>query len=161
MNDKQTMIALDPNKSKVFGTQKKKKSKPTSICKVPGCNNHITEWTGKGSHTLCEEHQKTLREFKGFARLDRPYTLHKKLKCDACGHEPYNNIRLRLEPALERTVYAYRLLQVDHIVPPTNPDDKYILEHECNHPDNLQTLCGDCHQIKTLKSGDFTNNKQK
>ena len=155
------MIALDDNKSTEFGKQEKKKNKPKGTCKVPGCNNPITQYKGAGSHTLCEEHQKTLREFKGFARLDRPYTLHKKLKCDACGHEPYNNIRLRLEPEPFRTVYAYRLLQVDHIVPPENPNDKYVLDHECNYPSNLQTLCGDCHQIKTLKSGDFSNNLDK
>jgi len=41
MSNKQTMIALDPNKSTVFGTQKKKKHTPTTTCKVLGCNNHI------------------------------------------------------------------------------------------------------------------------
>jgi hypothetical protein len=149
------LIALNPKKSVDFGSKGVKNNIPTDKCKLNGCNNTITKYYGQGETKFCEHHQKTLREHKGFARADRPYTLWKKPVCDACGHNPFKNVRIKSMPEPKKTIYAMRLLQVDHIIPSKNSKDKCILGHETNHPDNLQTLCGDCHQIKTLDNGDY------
>ncbi len=46
--------------------------------------------------------------------------------CEACGHRPVTP----------------ELLEVDHILPRSRGGD--------NSPENLQTLCANCHKIKTL-----------
>ncbi len=144
-----SMIALDPEKVKVFGEEGKKKTVPTAKCKLNGCDNTLTIYKGTGSKTLCEQHQRTQREYGGFARIDRKYTFWKKDFCECCGHKPIENIRLVKMPEPMKSVLAMRLLQVDHIVPGKSKKDRN------DHPSNIQTLCGDCHQLKTLINGDF------
>lgn len=51
------------------------------------------------------------------------YTIHKKDSCKSCGFIPINECQL----------------DVDHI------DNN----HNNNDPDNLQTLCANCHRLKT------------
>lgn len=52
-----------------------------------------------------------------------PYTVHKKDACQHCGFVPEHSSQL----------------DVDHI------DG----DHSNNNPDNLQTLCANCHRLKT------------
>jgi 5-methylcytosine-specific restriction endonuclease McrA len=51
---------------------------------------------------------------------------HLKDHCEACGHKPIIS----------------DLLEVDHILPRSRGGS--------DKPDNLQTLCAECHKIKTL-----------
>jgi hypothetical protein len=152
-----SLIALDPNKVKKFGYKGKKKKVPTASCKLIGCNNPLTEYKGKGSCSLCEEHQKILRDYGGFARTDRPYSFWKKSRCEGknCLHNPMQNVRVRDYAEPKRSVYAMTLLHVDHITPPKNKKDKGKMYAECNHPSNLQTLCSECHTVKSYECGDF------
>lgn len=129
----------DPTKDKL------KTSKPTKICKVDGCNNHISEYSGPGSQSVCREHQLMLREYGGNARLDRMWTFLKKDKCENCGHEPMKNVRLQKLPYDLRRIVSRMFLQVDHIDGNKNN----------NNPANLQTLCAECHAVKTYTNGDY------
>ena len=53
----------------------------------------------------------------------KPYTQHKKTKCESCGFIPVHRVQL----------------DVDHI------DGN----HNNNDLNNLQTLCANCHRLKT------------
>jgi 5-methylcytosine-specific restriction endonuclease McrA len=55
--------------------------------------------------------------------LKRPYTRHKKDKCERCGFVPEHRCQL----------------DVDHI------DG----DHSNNDPANLQTICANCHRLKS------------
>lgn len=57
-----------------------------------------------------------------------PYTVYKKEKCEHCGFDPEHSSQL----------------DVDHI-----DGDRYN-----NNPSNLQTLCANCHRLKTHLSDD-------
>lgn len=59
----------------------------------------------------------------------RPWILHKKDKCEKCGFVPED----------------WCQLDVDHI-------DANKLN---NDPSNLQTLCANCHRLKTQKEKDY------
>jgi len=124
-----------------------KKVTPTSICKVDECSNHVSEYTGPGSKSVCRKHQLMMREYGGNARLDRMWTFHKKDFCEGenCGHIPMNNVRIQSLPYDERLVVSRMLLHVDHV--DSNKNN--------NHPSNLQTLCMDCHGVKTLRNKDY------
>jgi hypothetical protein len=57
-----------------------------------------------------------------------PYSVHKKAQCEHCGFMPSHSSQL----------------DVDHI-----DGDRFN-----NDPKNLQTLCANCHRLKTHLSGD-------
>ena len=59
----------------------------------------------------------------------RPYIVHKKSQCELCGFVPENPVQL----------------DVDH-VDGNNAN---------NNPDNLQTLCANCHRLKTHQNKDW------
>lgn len=63
----------------------------------------------------------------------RPYRRHLKECCELCGFIPQHIIQL----------------DVDHIDGNKNNSD----------PSNLQTLCANCHRLKTLINRDFDNKK--
>ncbi len=128
-----------------------KKATSLAICRVDGCKSHISEYNGPGSNTTCRKHQLLLREYGGNARLDRMWTFHKKDVCegDKCGHDPMTNVRIQDLPYDERRIVSRMLLHVDHI-----DGDK-----SNNDPSNLQTLCMDCHEVKTLREGDYYNDR--
>lgn len=59
----------------------------------------------------------------------KPWVLHKKDKCELCGFVPVNQVQL----------------DVDHI----DGNKKN------NAPQNLQTLCANCHRLKTYLNKDW------
>jgi 5-methylcytosine-specific restriction endonuclease McrA len=60
----------------------------------------------------------------------RPYSIHKKDSCEACGFVPELSLQL----------------DVDHIDGNNSNND----------PDNLQTLCANCHRLKTYRNKDYS-----
>lgn len=58
----------------------------------------------------------------------KPWVLHKGDKCECCGFVPTHRVQL----------------DVDHV-----DGDKGN-----NNPENLQTLCANCHRLKTFLNGD-------
>ena len=125
----------------------------TLTCSLPGCNNHLTLFKGPGAHSLCREHQIMQREYGGHARLDRPYTFWKKDYCEECGHSPMkHNKKIKALPQPYRQILGMMMLHVDHLT--VGRKDKYKKAKDANHPDNLKTLCQECHMLKTYTSGD-------
>lgn len=115
-------------------------------CSLEYCNNTKTKYKGIGSH-LCEHHQSLLREYGGPGRYDRPWTMHKKRHCDFCGETPWDHPKVKqIEDELIRDRVAWGMLIVDHI---------HTQRDGGNHgPDNVQTLCLDCNQIKSTLACD-------
>ena len=115
-------------------------------CSLDYCNNLKTKYKGIGSH-LCEHHQSILREYGGPGRYDRPWTMHKKSSCDFCGKNPWEHPKVKqIEDELIRDRVAWGMLIVDHI---------HTQRDGGNHgPDNVQTLCLDCNQIKSTLACD-------
>lgn len=64
-----------------------------------------------------------------------PYAIHKKDTCEHCGFIPEHSSQL----------------DVDHIDGDSSNND----------PVNLQTLCANCHRLKTMKNEDWLENKKK
>lgn len=137
--------------SKHFFQRLKQEEQPrkqtvSTCCSLDWCDKVSSPFKGPGSR-LCEEHQLLMREFGGPARLDRPYTFNKKCKCDFCNFDPWQHpVVQRITNNLVQDRVAWGMLIVDHIVP-----QKYL---GGNHPDNCQTLCLDCNQIKTTLACD-------
>ena len=61
-----------------------------------------------------------------------------------------NDGTLGIGPACTSTIIDKGQLQVDHIDGNHSNDNK----------DNLQTLCGNCHYLKTLKNKDWETKKE-
>ena len=70
-------------------------------------------------------------EYKG--RNKKVYRKHKKDRCESCGFIPVNSVQL----------------DVDHI----DGNNKN------NNLDNLQTLCANCHRLKTFINNDYIKNE--
>ena len=144
--------ARNPNNDTMF-SNKVVEYRTTKKCSLAGCDNHLTFFKGPGSRLYCREHQLLLREYGGHARCDREYTFWKKDYCEECGHRPMRDnkvIAAIAEPF--RTILGKMMLHVDHIV--TAGKEKYKSSNHVNHPDNLKTLCQECHMLKTYTSGD-------
>lgn len=125
---------------------KGKKRNTTVKCRLSFCDHPASLYKGVGEN-LCEHHQSMMREYGGPGRMDRPWTFNKKHKCDACGADPWRHPKVKqIDDALIRDRVAWGMLIVDHIVP-----QKYA---GGDHPDNCQTLCLDCNQIKTTLACD-------
>lgn len=123
----------------------------TTKCTLPYCNEWSSDFKGPGSR-LCEEHQVLLREYGGPARLDRPWTFHKKKYCELCGHNPWEHPKVKLiDDELIRDRVAWGMLFVDHIE--TQRDGG----SHCDQ--NTQTLCLDCNMIKSTLAGDMVPKK--
>lgn len=115
-------------------------------CDLKYCDNIRTKYKGIGQK-LCEHHQSILREYGGPGRYDRPWTMHKKSCCDFCGKDPWQHALVqKITDELIRDRVAWGMLIVDHIVP-----QKY---DGGDAPENCQTLCLDCNQIKTTLACD-------
>ena len=131
---------------------KGKKVRPSIYkCNLDYCNEQRSQYKGIGA-SLCEHHQSLLREYGGPARVDRPWTFHKKKSCDCCGFTPWEHTKVAMiEDELIRDRTAWGMLIVDHIH--TQRDGG------CDSPENTQTLCLNCNQIKSTLAGDLIPNK--
>lgn len=115
-------------------------------CRLMWCDKPASKFKGVGSQ-LCEEHQGYMREYGGPGRTDRPWTFNKKRTCECCGHDPWKHpMVMMIEDELVRDRVAWGMLIVDHIH--TQRDGGG------DSPDNCQTLCLDCNQIKTTLACD-------
>jgi 5-methylcytosine-specific restriction endonuclease McrA len=115
-------------------------------CKLPWCNEWSSFYKGVGQN-YCENHQKMLREYGGPARTDRPWTFNKKRACDFCEKNPWEHPKVKeIGDDLIRDRVAWGMLIVDHIH--TQRDGG------SDHPNNCQTLCLDCNQIKSTLACD-------
>ena len=116
-----------------------------SRCSIDGCENFLTAYQGPGSEHLCRDHQKNLSEYGGLATTKKLYSHQRKTHCEHCGYSPLTDIRVQqVEDLKIRNRLIRTLLTVDHI------DGNHMNDDD----DNLQTLCLDCHAIKTVLNED-------
>ena len=149
--------ARDPNSDAMMQPHIIEQRIANTKCKLDGCENHLTIYKGPGSATLCRSHQVLLREYGGNGRIDRPYTLWKKDCCEMCNHNPSeDNVNIKSLPHPYGIILGKMMLHVDHIVKAGR--EKYIMGHPINNPNNLQTLCQECHMVKTYLEGDHMKN---
>lgn len=136
--------ARDPNKDQKY--KKISEMRASKQCVLDGCIRPLTHFQGPGSLSLCREHQLYLRDYGGPGRLDRPYTFWKKDYCESCGRRPSldNPKIVKLKEPI-RTSVGRMMLHVDH---------QTIRKQGTDHPDNLVTLCVECHQLKTYSNAD-------
>ena len=117
----------------------------TKKCIVAGCESFLTPYQGPGSDSYCREHQKKLSDYDGLASVKKPYTQYRKSSCERCGYDPAQDTDiLALTDVKLRNSAIRAALSVDHI------DGN----HDNDSPENLQTLCQNCHSIKTILNGD-------
>ena len=130
---------------------KGEKTVSTGVCNLSYCTNPRTTYKGIGER-LCEKHQRLMREYGGPGRTDRPYTFNKSKTCDCCGLNPWEHDMVKQiddELILDRT--AWGMLIVDHIH--TQRDGG------SDAPENCQTLCKNCNDIKSTLAGDLIPKK--
>lgn len=107
---------------------------PPSICSYPGCG----ELVYSGSHCSPHKKQKTRRNNENRSCTDRLYGSGRWKKLRA--------FKLKHDPLCESCKRAGRVTQaklVDHIQPVRDGGSMWDL-------DNLQSLCRECHDIKTV-----------
>ena len=114
-----------------YSRAKTKNTRP--ICEIENCINVTAANPIKrdGTYTFqskCWKHR-SKKGVNGYRLSYRPYLAHKGSKCDRCGFMPEHEGQL----------------DVDHI------DGN----HNNNDPNNLQTLCANCHRLKTITKGEF------
>lgn len=116
-------------------------------CKAPGCEKPLTMWKGPGEKDYCDEHQRNLVDYGGLATTKKVYSQMRESCCSECGFDPAKLPRVKKYENSDPVMFN-RLIRsaitVDHI------DGN----HENNEPENLQTLCSNCHNIKTIENGD-------
>lgn len=119
-----------------MGTWKYRKKEPSNvrgICVL--CNKNPQKSKGNGKYkAMCSYCLKKIYEDKESRNkktqeYKRPYTKFKKDKCELCGFIPEHPCQL----------------DVDHI----NGN------HKDNGESNLQTLCANCHRLKTYRNNDW------
>ena len=130
---------------------KGEKTVSTGVCNLSYCTNPRTTYKGIGER-LCEKHQRLMREYGGPGRTDRPYTFNKSKTCDCCGLNPWEHDMVKqIEDELIRDRTAWGMLIVDHIH--TQRDGG------SDAPENCQTLCKNCNDIKSTLAGDLIPKK--
>jgi len=111
--------------------KKKEPAHVRGICAV--CNKNPQKKNTKTTYKpICSGCSKRLYEKNTARNLDnkkRPYRKYLKDKCEHCGFIPLHKCQL----------------DVDHI------DG----DHKNNAPENLQTLCANCHRLKTYLEQDW------
>ena len=114
-------------------------------CTVEGCDKVVTPYQGPGSDKYCREHQRTLSEYGGLSTGAKVYSFSRKDKCECCGFDPLTHpwIQSITDPKVQNAAIR-SVLTVDHI----------DANHNNDNPENHQTLCPTCHNIKTIKFGD-------
>lgn len=95
------------------------------ICVKCGINNQVSRGGGK-FRPLCQSCHRKRHEM---CRSRAPYAKYKEEVCNSCGFVAVHSCQL----------------DVDHI------DGN----HSNNDPSNLQTLCANCHRLKTYQNRDW------
>lgn len=116
-------------------------------CKAPGCTDHLTLWKGPGEKEFCDAHQRNFSVFGGLATGNKIYSHVRQSCCGDCGFDPAKLSRVAKYKDSDPKLYNSMIraaLTVDH------RDGN----HQNNNPENLQTLCSNCHNIKTIEYGD-------
>jgi len=135
----------DPDKDQML-SERSIQRRGNRQCVLDGCNRPLTHYKGPCSQRLCRDHQLMLKQYGGPSRIDRPWTFWKKDHCEECGHMPSrDNPKIAELGEAERSVVGMMMLHVDHVVANKTKN---------NHPDNLRTLCQECHMLKTWANGD-------
>jgi len=115
-------------------------------CNLPWCDKPASKYKGVGQN-YCEEHQSLMREYGGPARSDRHWSFNKKRTCEFCGHDPWQHPMVKqIDDELVRDRVAWGILIVDHMITQRDGGN--------DAPENCQTLCLTCNQIKTTLAGD-------
>ena len=103
------------------------------LCEIESCINVTSANPLKKDGTYTFQHRcwkhRSKKGVHGYRLSYRPYLEHKKDSCERCSFVPEHKGQL----------------DVDHI----NGD------HGDNSPSNLQTLCANCHRLKTILNGEF------
>ena len=121
-------------------------------CKHTDCNNLLTERKGPGQDLLCREHQKQLREYGGFGRLDRLHTFHRDFVCEECGYDPREDPQITcIEDDYDRMRVIRGVMHGDH--------QHLKSEGGSDTADNIRTVCVRCHMIKTYRDKDYLGGK--
>lgn len=117
-------------------------------CQAPGCEDHISVYTGPNSNKYCRKHQLECYEYGGLSKGSKPYSFGKTTVCSICNKDVAELPQVKeITDAVKRNVALRSLITTDH------KDGK----HDNNDPDNLQHLCLDCHTIKTTINEDYLN----
>jgi len=113
-------------------------------CCVPHCGKPLSHVVGPGSEKYCRDHQLYQAEYGGYAGTEL-YQAYRKPYCECCGFNPsedttWKHYHLKdTHPDLFNRLCRNKL-DVNH------KDGN----HENNHPDNLETLCKNCHSDTTI-----------
>jgi len=100
------------------------------ICNHKHCDNIVIGRKDKKYCSRnCKNNAKDAREFSTRKLKDRPYIIYKKSYCENCNFIAINSCQL----------------DVDHIDGNKNN----------NNENNLQTLCANCHRLKTYLNKDW------
>ena len=117
---------IQPGRFKIHKLTDIDETNRQAICSICGPTK-IKKRGTKGNTLNCKYRCKAVYKRSENKRL-YPYVVHKKDQCGHCGFIPVHMSQL----------------DVDHIDGNKNN----------NSPDNLQTLCSNCHRLKTHISGD-------
>lgn len=128
-------------------------------CRAPSCNEPLTIYKGVGEE-CCRHHQMHLRENGGLARLDRPYTFHKKWCCDWCGYDPRDDGKRfdRIKDPVRKDRGMRATLICDHIVRKSDAAAMGWTAEQIDSKENIQTLCQLCEKVKSAEEDDWNKN---
>ena len=134
------------------------------VCCVEGCESKVTKYKGPGQEDHCRKHQKNLHDYGGLAKREKTYSQSRESVCKCCGADAYEN-PLVLPYVKTDPVKANQLVRsvvtVDHIISKSQARAMGWTEEQINHPSNLQTLCKNCHGIKSAIEEDFLTGEKK
>lgn len=130
------------------------------MCAVHGCDNKLFTPLIKHSRQqkVCRKHYYAMKSGRVGHQWKRDiHNFHRKGQCECCGVTAYDLgqiVRSQMptkkqgEHSRIRNIIrlGMMILQGDHI------DGRDF--DEANHAHNIQTLCPNCHRIKTIASGD-------
>lgn len=133
-------------------TQIEIKKNVQKICKIDDCQEPVSRIGGKGSKSLCREHQLISVAYGGLGRIDRPHTFHRSWVCSECGCNVLEDSRLQdIEDEMLKRTVARCLVHGDHKIRKVDGGD--------DRADNIISLCYVCHCKKTILNNDHKKNK--
>lgn len=119
---------------------------PCEVCGTPG----LTLYEGPGQDKLCRTCQlKEVSYEEGLGYLGRPWTFHRVWRCQKCGYDPRQDIRLfrpGYTPEKQKALWSSQLIG-DHIQARKHGGD--------DSAENIQTLCWICNAAKSMDHDDW------